>query len=66
MRDTARHSAVEPLLNVMVPPSAGSTVVVKVTSWPKVLGFGDEVTVVTGVGWATLITDTVLAFWLVT
>ena len=48
VRDTARHSTLEPLLNVMVPPSAGPTVAVKMTSWPKVLGFRDEVTVVTG------------------
>ena len=66
IRDAARHSALEPVLNVMVPPSAGPTVAVKVTFWPKVLGFRDEVTVVTGVGRAALITDTVLAFPLVT
>jgi hypothetical protein len=59
VRGTARHSAVELLLNVMVPPPAGATVAVKVTFWPEVLGFRDEVTVVTGAGRAALITDTV-------
>jgi hypothetical protein len=56
----------EPLLNVIVPPSAGPTVAVKVTFWPAGLGFRDEATVVTGAGRAALITDTVLAFPLVT
>jgi len=50
----------------MVPPSTGPTVAVKVTFWPKELGFRDEVTVMMGVGMAALITDTVLAFPLVT
>src|ERR1700677_3131873 len=59
VRDAARRSAWEPRLNVTVSPSAGATVAVKVTFWPKVLGFGDEVTAMTGVGRDTLITDTV-------
>ena len=59
VRGTARHSAVEPWLNVMVPPSAGLTVAVNQTSWPEGLGFRDEITVVTGARRAALITDTV-------
>ena len=68
VRATALHSAVVPLLNVMVPPSVGETVAVKVTYWPKVLGCCDEVTLTTGVGRtvAVLITDTVPSLKLVT
>ena len=43
----------------MVPPPAGPRVAVTVMFRPKVLGFRDEVTVVTGIGRAALITDTV-------
>ena len=50
----------------MVPPSAGPTVAVKVTFRPKVLGFCDEVTVVTGASRAALITDTVPSLALAT
>ena len=61
VRATALHSAVVPLLNVMVPPSVGLTVAVKVTFWPKTLGLCEEVTVMAGVGRGGLITDTVSA-----
>ena len=65
-RGTAWHSVLEPLLNVIEPPSAGPTVAVKVTFWPKVPGFCEEVTVVTGAGRAALITDTVPSLALAT
>jgi hypothetical protein len=47
------------LLNVTVPGPAGPTVAEKVIFCITVLGLREDVTVVTGVGGAALITDTV-------
>jgi hypothetical protein len=61
VRGTAGHSVLGPAVKVMVPPSAGPAVAVRVTLWPKVAGLRDEVRVMAGAGRGALITDTVLA-----
>jgi len=47
-------SEVAPLVNVTVPVAPDGSVAVNVTDWPLVEGFADEVTVTTGVAFATV------------